>query len=137
MKLSTKSRYAVTALFDLAAFGAGKPVSAVDISKRQGISMAYLEQIFKSLRKAGIVKTQKGPSGGYMLAKNPTQVSVGEIIRAADGSITFSGCVEGKKCSGGCCSTRALWNRLSGELNIMLNRIKLSDLVKAQVKGGG
>jgi len=135
MKLSTKSRYAVTALFDLASFGQKGPVSAQAIATRNGITVSFLEQIFKGLRKSGIVKTQKGPSGGYMLVKKPNQISIGEIIRAVDGPIVFASCVSGPKCAkGGCCATRPLWTKLSMELSRMLDRIKLSSLNFAKVK---
>jgi Rrf2 family iron-sulfur cluster assembly transcriptional regulator len=137
MKLSTKSRYAVTALFDIASNG-DEPVSAKAISGRQGISVAFLEQIFKGLRKNGILKTQKGPSGGYMLNKLAAQISIGEIIRAVDGPIVFAECVAGSKClkGKGCCSTRPLWNRLSMELNRLLEKVKLSDLAPVKQKKG-
>lgn len=132
MKLSTKGRYAVTAMFDLAAYGNGSPIGAAEISKRQGISLSYLEQLLAKLRKAGLVKTVRGPSGGYTLAKQPKQISVGDIVLATDGPVALASCVHSTKCcpKSGCCSTRDLWQNLSAKVTKLLNQTKLADLCK-------
>ncbi|MFC1571911.1 RrF2 family transcriptional regulator, partial [Candidatus Margulisiibacteriota bacterium] len=109
--MSTKGRYAVTAMFDLACHGKGKPIGAAEISKRQGISLSYLEQLLLKLRRAGLVKTVRGPSGGYQLTKSPTKISVGDIVKATEGPVALANCIPKKTCcpKSGCCSTRSLW----------------------------
>ena len=87
MKLSTQSRYGVRAIFDIAYNSEGLETQVKDISRRQGISPRYLEQIFQKLKKAGIVGSKRGPSGGYFLNKKPEDITVGEIVRITEGSI--------------------------------------------------
>jgi Rrf2 family protein len=130
MKLSTRGRYAVTAMFDLAAYGDGDPISAAAISDRQGIPLSYLEQLLLKLKRGGLVTTVKGPSGGYRLAKKPAQVSIGEIIQAADGPVALADCVSSNSgCpKSGCCSTRSLWERLSDKVTKVLDATTLKDL---------
>lgn len=132
MKLSTKGRYAVSAMFDLAANEKGGPVSAETISKRQGISQSYLEQLLLKLKRAGLVHASKGPSGGYWLARKPSQVSIGQIIVATEGPIALASCIPSfSRCSDkGCCSTRALWQKLSLKVAKVLNGTSLADLCK-------
>ncbi|OGC22207.1 hypothetical protein A2291_01270 [candidate division WOR-1 bacterium RIFOXYB2_FULL_42_35] len=132
MKLSTKGRYGVTAMFDLATYGNGSPIGAAEISKRQGISLSYLEQLLSKLRQAGLVKTVRGPSGGYALAKQPKQISIGDIVRATDGPVALASCVSSKACcpKSGCCSTKELWQNLSAKVSKLLNQTKLADLCK-------
>ncbi|MBU0502437.1 MAG: RrF2 family transcriptional regulator [bacterium] len=132
MKLSTRGRYAVSAMFDLAAHGEGKPVSAAVISKRQKISVTYLEQLLSKLRHAKLIKTVRGPSGGYVLAKKPGQVTIGDIIKVTDGPIALADCVsEGDCCpKSGCCSTKNLWHNLSEKISKLLDKTTLKDLCK-------
>ena len=136
MKLSAKSRYAVTAMFDLAANCSGQLVGAAEISKRQRISLSYLEQLLLKLKRAGLVKASKGPTGGYALAKKPNKISIGEIIRATEGPVALASCVgHGAKCAkSGCCSTRSLWQNLSAKISKLFNATTLKDLCKEAVK---
>jgi len=128
MKLSTRGRYAVTAMFDLAAHSDGELVSAAEISKRQGISLSYLEQLLLKLKRGGLVTTVKGPSGGYRLAKKPSQVSIGEIIAAVEGPVALADCVTSTCPKSGCCSTRSLWESLSDKVTKVLDSTTLKDL---------
>jgi Rrf2 family protein len=132
MKLSTRGRYSVTAMFDLAAHGNGEPITAADISKRQRIPLPYLEQLLSRLRKAKLVRTVRGPSGGYALAKIPSRVSIGDIIRAADGPIALADCIPSSSIcpKSGCCSTRSLWENLSGKVSRVFDATSLEDLCK-------
>lgn len=132
MKLSTKSRYAVMALYDMLCCKEKKPVSAADISKRQGISIDYLDQILSQLRKSGIVESVRGPGGGYKLAKEAKLIRIGDIIRATDGPIVLVDCVDDKSAcqKSDCCSTRVLWHKFSKEIEKMLDKVTLEELVK-------
>ena len=132
MKLSTKGRYAVSALFDLALNANGNLVSAREISKRQQIPLSYLEQLLLKLKNAALVKVVRGPAGGYTLARKPKQLSIGEIIRAVEGPIALAPC-QLKACQReGCCSTRLLWGKLSLKVSKLLDQTNLSDLVKGK-----
>jgi Rrf2 family protein len=130
MKLSTKGRYAVSAMFDLAAHENGDPISAAEISKRQGIPLPYLEQLLLKLRRGGLVKTVRGPSGGYVLSRKPSRVSIGDVIRAADGPVALADCVPvSSNCPrSGCCSTRSLWENLSRKVTKVFDSTTLKDL---------
>ena len=132
MKLSTRGRYAVSAMFDLASHGNGKPITAAEISKRQGISLFYLEQLLLKLRRAGLIKTLRGPSGGYILANKPSRISIGDVIRATEGPIALADCVPlASACEkSGCCSTRSLWKKLSHKVSDVLDSTTLADLCK-------
>ena len=137
MKLSTKSRYGVRALFDLAYNAGSLPSQVQDISRRQDISPRYLEQIFQSLKKAGILASKRGPKGGYCLAKKPEEISVRDILRATEGESLFVDCIvtaDGRKkrkadCSfNGCCVTQALWNDANSLINEHFRKVTLKDL---------
>ena len=134
MKLTTKGRYAVMALADIAAFDKNNPVSLRDISLRQNISLLYLEQIFFKLKRNNIVKSTRGINGGYILAKNPDQIKLATIFSAVDEKIKTVGCKkESKKgCNGKLtkCITHNLWDELELHINIFFEKKKLSDLVK-------
>ena len=132
MKLSTKGRYAVSAMFDLATHGNGEPITAAEIAQRQGIPLAYLEQLLAKLRKASLVKTVRGPSGGYALSKKSSQVSIGDIIRAADGPVALADCVKKTfSCpKSGCCSTKSLWSSLSAKVSKVFDSTTLRDICK-------
>ncbi len=130
MRLTTKGRYAVTAVLDLAFHQQGGPVSLADISERQAISLSYLEQLFSKLRKNGIVSSTRGPGGGYKLS-NPTEdVSIVEIIIAVDESYRANGCSTKEYCQAGTrCLTHDLWDELSDQIHGFLNGISLADLM--------
>lgn len=136
MKLSTRGRYAVSAMFDLASHAEDVPISAAAISKSQRIPLSYLEQILLKLKKGGLVKTTKGPSGGYKLAKLPHRISIGDIIKAADGPIALADCLpHGSRCpKSGCCSTKSLWARLSDKVSKVFESTSLADLCKEKNK---
>ncbi|MCK5813633.1 MAG: Rrf2 family transcriptional regulator [Cocleimonas sp.] len=130
MKLSTKSRYAVTAMMDLAIHDRDKPVTLADISHCQGISLSYLEQLFAKLRQNGLVEGVRGPGGGYRLGKPSYQISVADIILAVDDSLDSTKCKGNKDCNGGNkCLTHKLWADLSDRLFEFLDGISLSEFV--------
>ncbi len=130
MKLSTKGRYAVTAMMDLALHDRQGPVTLADISQTQGISLSYLEQLFAKLRKAGLVEGVRGPGGGYRLAKAPSQITVAKIITAVDESVDVTRCGgEGDCQDGERCLTHELWNELSERLYSFLDGITLDQFI--------
>jgi len=132
MKLSTKGRYAVSAMFCLAAYGEDKAMHAVDIATKEGIPLPYLEQLLLKLKKARLVKSLRGPGGGYLLARRPAKISIGDVIRAADGPVALAECVPraGACPRSGCCSTRSLWGELSTKISNLLDSTSLVDLCK-------
>ena len=134
MKLTSKGRYAVMALADLARFNSENPVSLRDISLRQGISLNYLEQIFSKLKKNNIVKSIRGTNGGYILTKNPDQIKLTNIFYAVDERIKTLQCKkESKKgCNGKLtkCLTHNLWDELENHINDFFKKKSLEDLVK-------
>tara|TARA_B100000941_G_C28441992_1_gene520186 strand:- start:280 stop:693 length:414 start_codon:yes stop_codon:yes gene_type:complete len=134
MKLSTKGRYAVMALADLANFSSNSPISLRDISFRQGISILYLEQIFLKLKKNKIVNSVRGSNGGYILNKNPSQIKISEVFEAVDEKIKTIGCSKNSKkgCNGKSvkCITHNLWDELDGHINVFFENKNISDLVK-------
>ena len=130
MRLSTKGRYAVTAMMDIALHEKLGPVTLADISQCQGISLSYLEQLFSKLRKHGLVKGVRGPGGGYRLAKHANQISVADIIQSVDEKIDMTKCGGKGDCSNGeKCLTHQLWLDLSCNLYNFLNSIKLDHYV--------
>ena len=136
MKLTTKGRYAVMALADIAKFSRSAPVSLRDISLRQGISLLYLEQIFSMLKKNEIVKSVRGSNGGYKLTKNPEQIKLSNILSAVQEEVKTLNCKkESKKgCNGKSskCITHNLWDELDVHINDFFNKKNLSDLAKGK-----
>ena len=132
MKLTTKGRYAVTAMMDLTLHARLDRVTLADIAERQGISQAYLEQLFRNLRRAGLVKSQRGAKGGYMLAREEADISLADILIAANEHINLA-CGGGSTCSEtNPCLTHNLWTNLSQEFFQFLDSKKLSDLVRSR-----
>lgn len=130
MRLSTKGRYAVTAMMDIALHEKLGPVTLADISQCQGISLSYLEQLFSKLRKQGLVKGVRGPGGGYRLAKSAAQISVADIIQSVDEKLDMTKCGGKGDCSSGeKCLTHQLWFDLSCKLYKFLSGIKLDQYV--------
>ncbi|MDH5424086.1 MAG: Rrf2 family transcriptional regulator [Gammaproteobacteria bacterium] len=131
MRLTTKGRYAVTAVLDLAFHQQSGPVSLADISERQAISLSYLEQLFSKLRKSNIVSSTRGPGGGYKLSTVPENISIVKIIIAVDESYRANGCEsDGEYCQGGPrCLTHDLWDELSSQIHGFLDGISLADLM--------
>jgi len=141
MRLSTKSRYGVRAVFDIAFHGGGDGVQVKDIARRQQISPRYLEQIFQKLRNAGIITSKRGPQGGYSLAKNPQNIKVGEIIRVTEGGLEPVFCVHPEKSGKHCdriaeCVTRLIWKEAGEKLEDFFDSVTIGDLCeKAELLG--
>jgi Rrf2 family iron-sulfur cluster assembly transcriptional regulator len=130
MRLTTKGRYAVTAMIDLTLHAQDKPASLADISARQSISLSYLEQLFSKLRQSGLVTSVRGPGGGYHLAIPSDQIFVAQIINAVNESLDTTSCRGKGDCQGGeICLTHSLWQELSVQIHEFLNGISLADLV--------
>ena len=118
MKLTTRGRYAVTAMLDLAINGSSRPVALADISGRQEISLSYLEQLFAKLRRGKLVISARGPGGGYRLARSRTEIFVAQIIDAVDESVDVTSCQGKGNCHHGeTCLTHHLWEDLSGQIH--------------------
>jgi Rrf2 family iron-sulfur cluster assembly transcriptional regulator len=133
MRLTTKGRFAVTAMLDLAMHSAGGPVALAGISARQKISLSYLEQLFGKLRRNAIVESVRGPGGGYCLAREAAQVTVADIILAVEESIDSTQCGGRENCMGDKrCMTHELWENLNDTVFAYLSSIRLSKLVEDQ-----
>ncbi|MCK7551832.1 Fe-S cluster assembly transcriptional regulator IscR [Marinobacter goseongensis] len=131
MKLTTKGRYAVTAMLDLALHGDHGPVSLADISARQEISLSYLEQLFSRLRRHQLVVSIRGPGGGYRLSRDPCSVFVAEVVDAVNESLDTTRCANKGDCQNGeKCLTHHLWSDLSDQIHQFLSEISLADLMR-------
>jgi Rrf2 family iron-sulfur cluster assembly transcriptional regulator len=130
MRLTTKGRYAVTAMLDIALHRQRGPVSVVDIADRQDISAAYLEQLFGKLKRAGLLQSVRGPGGGYRLARSLDEISVSRIIAAVGEGVDATRCHGSSDClDGTTCLTHDLWTELSNEIDLFLDAITLESLV--------
>lgn len=130
MRLTTRGRYAVTAMLDLALHGDKGPISLADISQRQDISLSYLEQLFSKLRQRELVSSVRGPGGGYRLARVSDEINVAEIIDAVNESIDATSCSGKGNCqSGDVCLTHHLWDDLSHQIHRFLSGITLDSLM--------
>ncbi|CAM4422415.1 Fe-S cluster assembly transcriptional regulator IscR [Shewanella livingstonensis] len=131
MKLTSKGRYAVTAMLDVAIHSATGPVPLADISERQGISLSYLEQLFAKLRKNGLVSSVRGPGGGYRLGLEAVDISVGMVVHAVDESVDATRCQGKGNCQSGTrCLTHSLWGDLSKQISDFLDGISLAGLMQ-------
>jgi Rrf2 family iron-sulfur cluster assembly transcriptional regulator len=131
MKLSTKGRYAVTAMMDIAIHDRLGPVTLAEISQCQGISLSYLEQLFAKLRKKGLVEGVRGPGGGYRLARPAADVTVADIINAVDERLDATRCAGREDCQEGQrCLTHELWSDLSDQIAAFLSTINLAQFVE-------
>lgn len=129
MRLTTRGRYAVTAMLDLALHGDAKPISLGDISQRQEISLSYLEQLFAKLRQHKLVASVRGPGGGYLLNRPCNEINVAEIIDAVNESVDATSCGGKGNCQGGeVCLTHHLWDQLSDKIHTFLSGITLEQL---------
>ncbi len=139
MKLSTKGRYAVMAMVDLAMHSDNKPISLADIADRQEISLSYLEQLFAKLRRGGLVRSVRGPGGGYLLAREDTETRISDIILAVDEPIRATRCTPGQPF--GCrinksrCMTHDLWEELGNQIYLYLSSVTVADVVDKRILG--
>ena len=138
MKLTTKGRYAVMAMTDLARFSSGRPVALADIAQRQEISLSYLEQLFAKLRRGDLVKSVRGPGGGYLLARPADNIRISDVILAVDEPIKATRCETGspKGCMGSSssrCITHDLWEELSHQIQGYLSSVSLGDVINGRV----
>jgi Rrf2 family iron-sulfur cluster assembly transcriptional regulator len=133
VKLSTKGRYAVTALADIALQGGDRLVTLAEIAERQNVSLAYLEQLFVRLRKAGLVESVRGPGGGYRLGKPPAALRIIDIMAAVDETVSAIRCEDGAEqgCGGSraACLTHNLWEQLSSHVHVFLSQTTIADVV--------
>ncbi|MDR3519077.1 MAG: Rrf2 family transcriptional regulator [Azospirillaceae bacterium] len=140
MRLSTKGRYAVMAVVDLAATSQGNPIALADIAERQEISLSYLEQLFAKLRKGGVVRSVRGPGGGYLLARPADALLISEVILAVDEPIQTTRCSIGS--SSGCrvdrsrCLTHELWEALGDQIHRYLSTVSIADVIGRRVLNG-
>ncbi len=139
MKLTTKGRYAVMAMADLARHSDGSPMTLAEIATRQDISLSYLEQLFAKLRRGGLVRSVRGPGGGYLLARSGEAIRISDIVLAVDEPIRATRCQPGSpvSCQGvkGRCMTHDLWEELSNHIILFLSSVSLDDVINQQVLG--
>ena len=142
MKLSTRGRYAVMAMAELTRSGGtprGRPVTLAEIAERQEISLSYLEQLFAKMRRAGLVRSVRGPGGGYQLAQTSADTRIADIILAVDEPIKATRCMDGspKGCTGGParCLTHDLWEELGRQIHVFLSSVTLDDVIERRVLG--
>ena len=139
MKLSTKGRYSVMAMVDIAAHTEGKPIALADVAERQEISLSYLEQLFSKLRHGGLVKSVRGPGGGYLLAHTAAETRIADIIIAVDEPIKATRCTPGSP--SGCqgrqqrCLTHDLWEELGNHIYMFLSSVTIQDVLDGQFLG--
>ena len=139
MRLSTKGRYAVMAMADLGCYAQARPVTLADIAERQEISLSYLEQLFGKLRKGGLVRSVRGPGGGYFLARSTDQIRILDIILAVDEPIQATRCTPtspaGCHNDKGRCLTHDLWEELSNQIYLYLSSVSLSAVCEGRILG--
>lgn len=135
MKVSTKGRYALRIMLDLAVHNSGELVPLKDIAKRQGISIKYMEQIISPLAKAGFVQSLRGSSGGYRLSRDPSEYTAGEILKVMEGPLAPTSCLEGEinECPrADACSTLSFWKGLNKVINDYVNSVTLEELAEEE-----
>jgi Rrf2 family cysteine metabolism transcriptional repressor len=138
MKLSTKGKYGVRAVFEIARHYGNVPISIKEIAERQGISFSYLEQILHKLGKAGLIDSVRGPAGGYLLARQPSELTIGDIVRVLEGPIALSHCLEPGE-SADCyqaddCVARMVWAKVGAKIEEALDSISFNDLLQRNQK---
>lgn len=139
MKLSTKGKYGVRAVFEIARNSGRGPITIKTIAERQGISVSYLEQILNKLGRAGVIESVRGPGGGYLLGRTPAEVTIGDVVRALEGPIALSHCLEpgmSEECyQAEDCVARMVWTRVGEKIEEALDSISFDDLLH-QYPGG-
>jgi Rrf2 family transcriptional regulator, iron-sulfur cluster assembly transcription factor len=139
MRLTTKGRYAVMAMVDIAKHGGGNPVTLAEVAERQAISLSYLEQLFAKLRSGGLVRSVRGPGGGYLLAHGAEDTRISDIILAVDEPIRATRCTPGAPvgCSGSKtrCLTHDLWEELGNQIHLYLSSVTLADVCERRCLG--
>jgi Rrf2 family transcriptional regulator, iron-sulfur cluster assembly transcription factor len=139
VRLTTRGRYAVMALVDLAKQSDGRPVALSDVAERQEISLSYLEQLFAKLRRGGLVKSVRGPGGGYLLARPAAEMRISDIVLAVDEPIRATRCLPGapQGCTGKPtrCMTHDLWEELGHQIRLFLSQVTVADVVENRVLG--
>ncbi|MCX7912951.1 MAG: Rrf2 family transcriptional regulator [Thermodesulfovibrionales bacterium] len=138
LRLSTKGQYGVRALYEIAKGYPEKPVTIREISERQGVSVSYLEQILNRLRKAGFIKSIKGPGGGYVLNKGPEEISIASVIQELEGPVAITSCLDPEE---GCirvdhCVTHLLWKSLGEQIESFLKTVTLKTLLSGELQRG-
>ena len=138
MKLSTRGRYGIHAMYDLALYAEGGPQSIKAIAEREGIPEAYLEQLIAPLKRAGLVTSTRGAQGGYTLARAPEEITVGDVLRALEGGLSLVDCIDeedacGKSCA---CPSRIVWMKLRDGLNAIVDGITLRDMIEDYQRQG-
>ena len=141
MGISTKSTYGIRAMFELALHHSKGPISVAYISEKENISVSYLEQLLSKLRREGLVKSIRGPKGGYILAKKPKEITMGNIVRSLDGEITPVHCVTSDSSGRDCklidrCVTKSVWKKLKETIDDLLDSVTLKDLCSDAKKMG-
>lgn len=140
MKLSTKGRYAVMAMVDLANQSNGRPIALADVARRQEISLSYLEQLFAKLRRRGLVKSVRGPGGGYLLSLAAEDTRISDIVLAVDEPIRATRCTpgspEGCRANNERCSTHDLWEALGNHIYVFLSSVSIADVCQKSVVSG-
>lgn len=137
MKLSTKGRYAVMAMADLCKAATDKPIALADVAERQEISLSYLEQLFGKLRRAGLVKSVRGPGGGYLLSRAASEIRISDVIQAVDEPMDATRCTKSEGCHSdkARCLTHDLWEALSYQIHMYLSSVTLADVCARKVLG--
>ncbi|HUI68839.1 MAG TPA: Rrf2 family transcriptional regulator [Nitrospirota bacterium] len=140
MKLSTKGKYGVRAVFEIVKHSGKGPITIKEIAERQGISFSYLEQILHRLGKAGLIESVRGPAGGYLLARNPSELTIGDIVRTLEGPIALSHCLEPGE-SAECyqaddCVARMVWAKVGAKIEEALDSITFENLLHQQLDQG-
>ena len=134
MKLSTKGKYGVRAVFEVARHYGKGPITIKEIADRQGISFSYLEQILHKLGKAGLIESVRGPGGGYLLARKPQELTIGDIVRVLEGPIALSHCLEPGESSDCCqaddCVAKLVWAKVGAKIEEALDSISFDDLLQ-------
>jgi Rrf2 family protein len=139
LSLSSKGEYGVRAMFEIAKDYKKGPITIREIAKRQEMSVPYLEQLLNKLRHAGLLKSQKGPGGGYILGRKPREISIGTILNTLEGPVAITNCLDPKPGQQECglmekCVTRLLWQSLGEKIKLFLETISLDDLLKEETK---